>query len=192
MASSPLEREDDAVREVTRSWQLGLFVGFVTLILGIVIAVYPTSSINVICVLIGIVVLVGGVFRIIRSFDAAEQHRAWLAILGILMIVIGVALIRHLHFSRLLVALLIGIIFIVQGVVDLMIGFSGEAREGRAWPIVIGFLSLALGIIIIAVPENSLTVLAVLVGIWFAVLGLLEIIGSFILRHELKRSTAGP
>ena len=35
-------------------------------------------------------------------------------------------------------------------------------------------------------PTSSLNVLAVLLGIWFIIMGIFEITGGFILRHELR------
>jgi uncharacterized membrane protein HdeD (DUF308 family) len=182
------KQTDPALKAVTDSWQILALVGVITLIIGILVAAHPTTSLNVICVLFGIIVLIGGLAEVIRSFSAEEAHRALTAIVGVVMIVVGVILIRHLNLSRLLVALVVGVVFIIQGVVELMVGFSGESRRGR-WPILTGFVSLAAGIVVIAVPENSVKVLAILVGIWFIVLGLLELVSAFIIRRELKRAT---
>jgi uncharacterized membrane protein HdeD (DUF308 family) len=187
-AEARTSSSDNWVGEAKHSWKIALFEGIVWVVLGIIVTLHPSTSLNVICVLAGIIVLVGGVVRLVRSFSAPEGHRALTAIIGVFMVTVGVLLIRHLHFSRLLVAVLIGLVFIVQGTLELMVGLSGEAREGRAWPIVMGLLSLAAGIVVIAVPENSLTVLAVLLGIWFIVLGVFTIIGSMILRHVLKQA----
>jgi uncharacterized membrane protein HdeD (DUF308 family) len=181
--------QNEAVRLVTASWQAVLFVGFVLLVLGIIVAAHPTTSLNVICVLIGIMVLIAGVFRLIRSLDREDEHRAMNAVVGIALIIVGLILIRHLHLSRLLVALVVGITFIVQGAVDLVVGFSGDSARGRGWLIFIGLVSIAAGIVVLAVPEGSVTTLAVLVGIWFIVLGVLQMIWAFVIRHELKKAT---
>jgi uncharacterized membrane protein HdeD (DUF308 family) len=100
--------------------------------------------------------------------------------------VIGVVLIRHLHLTRALVGLFIGITWIVQGLAALIGGISGSVREGRAWWIIFGVVSLIAGIVVAAAPASSLNVLAVLLGIWFIVMGIFEIIGGFLLRHALR------
>ena len=46
------------------------------------------------------------------------------------------------------------------------------------------------GIVVVAVPTTSVTVLAVLVGIWFIVTGLMEIVGGFMQRHADSKSQA--
>ena len=175
---------------MTRSWQASLFLGVVTLILGIIVAAHPTGSLNVIAVLLGILLIISGIFHLIRVFDPGEPHRVWLGIAGLLFIVVGVILIRHLHLTRAAIGLFIGITWIIQGLVSLIAGLGGGSREGRGWWIAFGVISIIAGVVVTVSPLNSVTVLAVLFGIWFIVMGVFEIIGAFIFRHALR--TEGP
>jgi uncharacterized membrane protein HdeD (DUF308 family) len=89
----------------------------------------------------------------------------------------------------------VGITWIVQGVTALIGGIAGGAREGRAWWIAFGALSLIAGIVVTATPASSLTVLAVLLGIWSIIMGIFEIIGGLILRRMVnagEAALAGP
>ena len=47
-------------------------------------------------------------------------------------------------------------------------------------------VSLIAGIVVASAPASSLNVLAVLLGIWFIIMGIFEIIGALMLRHELR------
>jgi uncharacterized membrane protein HdeD (DUF308 family) len=189
MTSDEYDVASAQTQMVTGAWQAGLFLGAVTLVLGIIVALHPSGSLNVVAVLLGILMIVSGLFHLIRVFDRREAHRVWLGIAGLLFIVIGVVLIRHLHLTRAIIGLVIGITWIVQGVTALISGISGGAREGRAWWIFFGIVSLAAGIVVTATPASSVNVLATLLGIWFIVMGIFEIIGSFILRRAVH--TAG-
>ena len=172
------------------SWQSALFLGVVTVILGLIVSFHPSGSLNVIAVLVGILMIISGIFHLVRMFDGTEQHRVWLGISGLLLVAIGVVLIRHLHVTVALVGLVVGISWIVQGVSALVAGFSGDSREGRGWWIFFGILSLIAGIVVAAAPVTSVTVLAVLIGIWFVIMGVFEIIGSFRLRHAISKAQA--
>lgn len=172
---------------LTSSWQAAILLGALTLILGIIVTAHPTGSLNVLAVLLGILLILSGLFHLVRVFDPREPHRIWLGIAGLLFIVIGVVLIRHLHLTRSLIGLIIGITWIVQGLAALIGGIGGGVREGRAWWIVFGVVSLIAGIVVAATPADSLTVLATLLGIWFIIMGIFEIIGGFILRHAVHR-----
>jgi uncharacterized membrane protein HdeD (DUF308 family) len=172
---------------LTGSWQAAMLLGALTLILGIIVTAHPTGSLNVLAVLLGILLILSGIFHLIRVFDPREPHRIWLGIAGLLFIVIGVVLIRHLHLTRSLIGLIIGITWIVQGLAALIGGIGGGVREGRAWWVVFGVVSLIAGVVVAATPASSLSVLAVLLGIWFIIMGIFEIIGGFILRHAVQR-----
>ncbi len=188
MAQQDPRLNESTVPQVQRvAWQLTLFMGLVTLVLGIIVAVHPSTSLNVIGVLVGILFLASGAFQLIRSLDSATSHRAWSAVIGLAFIVIGVVLIRHLHLTRVLIALLIGLIWIVQGVAELMVGFTQTDRRGRGWTIVFGTVSLIAGIVVVALPSTSIVTLAVILGIWFIILGLLQILGSLMMRHVAKQ-----
>jgi uncharacterized membrane protein HdeD (DUF308 family) len=174
------------------TWEMTLFLGAATLILGLIVSFHPTGSLNVIAVLLGILTIISGIFNLIRVFDPAEPHRVWLGIAGLLFIVVGVVLIRHLHLTRSLIGLFIGITWIVQGLTALIGGISGGVREGRAFWIFFGVVSLIAGIVVAVTPASSLDFLAVLVGIWFVVMGIFEIISGFLLRRALHRGGPTP
>jgi len=186
MSSGDYEAQSPPPSLITASWQATLFLGVVTLILGIIVSLHPTGSLNVLAVLLGILMIISGIFHLIRVFDPAELHRVWLGVAGLLFIVLGVVLIRHLHLTRAIIGLIIGITWIVQGLAALIGGVAGGVREGRGWWIAFGLVSLIAGIVVVSTPASSLTVLAVLLGIWFIVMGIFEIVGGFMLRRALR------
>jgi uncharacterized membrane protein HdeD (DUF308 family) len=183
---------------MAQSWQATVILGTVTLFLGIIVSFHPAGSLNVVAILLGLLMIFSGIFHLVRLFGPGEVHRVWLGITGLLFIVIGVVLIRHLNLTLALIGLYVGITWIVQGVTALIEGIGGfrdGAREGRGWWIAFGVLSLIAGIVVTATPTTSITVLALLLGIWFIVIGLFEIIGGLMLRRaasHLEASLTGP
>jgi uncharacterized membrane protein HdeD (DUF308 family) len=183
---------------LARSWQATVVLGALTLILGLIVSFHPGGSLNVVAVLLGIVLICSGIFHLVRIFGPGEAHRVWLGISGLLLIVVGVILIRHLHLTTALIGLYVGITWIVQGVSALIAGIAGFGdgpSEGRGWWIAFGALSVIAGIVVTATPVTSITVLAVFLGIWFIVMGLFEIIAGFMLRravNTVEATLAGP
>jgi len=173
---------------IARAWQTTIFLGVITLILGLIVSFHPSTSLNVVAVLIGLLMIISGIFYLIRVFDSGEAHRVWLGIAGLLLIVIGVVLIRHLHLTVALIGLIVGITWIVQGISALATAISGGPGEGRGWWIFFGIVSLIAGIVVTAVPTSSITTIAVLIGIWFIIMGLFEIIGGFMLRRAIHQA----
>jgi uncharacterized membrane protein HdeD (DUF308 family) len=186
MASVDNDAQTSSLSALAASWQATLVVGVLTLIIGLVVSFHPTGSLNVVAVLLGILMILSGIFHLIRMFDSKEVHRVWLGIAGLMFIVVGVVLIRHLDLSRAAIGLVIGITWIVQGLTVLIGGLAGDVREGRAWWITFGVISVIAGLVVVSAPASSLNVLAVLLGIWFVIMGIFEIIAALMLRHELR------
>ena len=124
----PEDQEAPAEFTAASAWQTTLFLGVVTVVLGLIVSFRPSGSLNVIAVLVGILMIISGIFHLLRVFDRAEQHRIWLGIAGLLYIVIGVVLIRHLHLTLALIGLIVGLTWIIQGLAALFGGVAGSAR----------------------------------------------------------------
>jgi uncharacterized membrane protein HdeD (DUF308 family) len=173
------------------SWKASFLMGLATLILGVIVAFRPSGSLVVITVLLGILMMFSGVFHIIAALDGPEQHRAWRAIAGVLFIVGGIILIRHLQFSLALVGLIVGFSWVIQGMSALIGGITH--RAGRTgWSIFFGIVSLIAGIVVISTPIVSVVFLATFLGIWFAVIGVFEMVDAFMSRHTWDQPATGP
>lgn len=178
---------------MAQSWQATVIFGAMTLLLGLVVSFHPAGSLTVVAVLLGVLMIFSGLFHLVRIFGRGEAHRVWLGITGLLLIVIGVVLIRHLHLTTALIGLYVGLSWVVQGVTALIAGIAGfgDAAGGvRGWWIAFGALSLIAGIVVTATPVTSLTVLAALLGVWFIVIGVFEIIGGIMLRRAVSAAAA--
>lgn len=177
------------------SWKAGFLLGLITFIFGVILAFRPTESLAVFAVLVGVVMIVTGVYHIIRAIAASEQHRVWRGLAGVVCIVIGLALLRHLHLSVALVGLFVGFTWVIQGIAALVEGAGGRHRRGteRGWSLFFGAISLVAGVVVIAAPIVSVAALTLFMGIWLIVMGGMEMVGSLVFRHALRRaSQTGP
>ncbi len=173
------------------SWKASFVMGLVTLILGVIVAFRPSESLTVVMVLLGILLMFSGVFHIVAAVDAPEHHRAWRAIAGVLSIVAGIVLIRHLQFSLALIGLIVGLSWVIQGVSSLIGGISHRGGRG-GWSVFFGIVSLIAGIVVISVPVTSVVFLTTFLGIWFAVIGVFEMIDAWMSRHTWDQPATGP
>ena len=173
------------------SWKASFLMGLATLVLGVIVAFRPSGSLVVISVLIGILMMFSGVFHIVAAIDAPEGHRAWRAIAGVLFIVGGIVLIRHLQYSLALIGLFVGFSWIIQGVSSLVGGITRRGG-GTGWSVFFGIVSLLAGIVVISVPVTSIVFLTTFLGIWFAVIGVFEMVDAWMSRHIWDQTATGP
>lgn len=100
-----------------------------------------------------------------------------------LSIALGVVAFRGISQATAILALIVGIGWLVRGTFDLVAGLSAPGTPGRGWVIAGGVLSIVAGLAVLLWPSITLTALAWLVGLWLLVIGLVQVISAFALRR---------
>jgi uncharacterized membrane protein HdeD (DUF308 family) len=175
----------DVLAGVGRHWGWALAFGIVTLLAGLLALAWPGRTIVVLAVLFGIQLMVAGIFRFVAAFatdDATGATRVLLALLGVLSFIVGLYALRHILVTVTTLALLLGIFWIVNGTVEAFTALSHREIQGRGWTVFMGLLSIAAGVVVLVYPGISLATLAVVLGIWLLVFGIMEIVLAFQLR----------
>jgi uncharacterized membrane protein HdeD (DUF308 family) len=141
----------------------------------------------------GIQLVVTGLFRFVAAFatsDLTGGSRVLFALLGVLSVIVGLWAVRHVFLTLLALALLLGIFWVVNGMVEVFTALSHRLTPNRGWTVGIGILSVIAGIIVLAFPGLTLISLAVILGIWLLVFGVMEVVAAFRVRsvgHAAKR-----
>jgi uncharacterized membrane protein HdeD (DUF308 family) len=179
-------RQTDPVDMMTalgRSWGWILFFGIVTLLAGILTVAWPGRTVLVIAVLFGLQLFVGGIFRLVAAFtNEAAGHRVAYTLIGILSIIVGILCLRNLFQTVALLALILGVFWVISGVMDFFTGVFVRDMPRRGWVIFTGILGFLAGLVVLFQPAISLATLAWVLGIWLIVYGSMEIVASFSVR----------
>ena len=85
-----------------------------------------------------------------------------------------------------ILGILIGIAFLFRAFGAFFL--AADDKEGRGWNIFFGIVLLIAGIVLLAWPIQSVVTLAWVIGIWLIVIGIFEIIGSFIVKSAGKKA----
>ena len=182
----------DMLAGVGRHWGWVLFFGIVTLLAGLLTLVWPGRTIVVIAVLFGIQLVVAGIFRFVAAFASDDETggtRVLMALLGVLSFIVGLYALRHVLVTIAALALLLGIFWIVNGAVETFTALSHRGMQGRGWTILVGLLSIVAGIVVLVYPAISLATLAIVLGFWLLVFGIMEIVAAFRLRQAGQAAT---
>jgi uncharacterized membrane protein HdeD (DUF308 family) len=178
--------ERDILRIVGKSWGWVLFFGIVTLILGVLVVLKPKDTIYAFAILLGIWLFVAGLFRMVLAVadhDDTSGTRWLTAILGLLSVIIGILFLRHTEETVTTLAFLIGLFWVVGGIIEFFTAYSDHGSPARGFRIGMGVLAFAAGVVTLVWPHVTLGVLAVVMGIWLILYGVLEIALSLQLRH---------
>ncbi|APA98618.1 HdeD family acid-resistance protein [Nocardia seriolae] len=182
------------VQALARSaWQSILVTGILSVVLGILVLVWPGPTLVVAGVLFGIYLLVSGVFQLIAAFGLHVS--AWMRVLSfitaILSFILGFFCFRNEFQAIGLLALWIGITWIFRGTAVLVAAMSDAALPGRGWQILFGILLIVGGGLLIVEPFRSITALVVVVGCWLIAIGIFEVISAFQVKSRAKDVPAG-
>jgi uncharacterized membrane protein HdeD (DUF308 family) len=178
---SPTEVKKD-LRQVGT---LLIIAGVIGAIAGGLALVYPGITLLALALIAGINLLILGVMSLVDAFsgDGDTTTRVLAAVLGLLGIMAGLVVMRRPGESLLAVLVVLGIWLVISGIVDFVRAFASVDYRGMR--LLMGLVDVVLGGLILALPNESLKTLAILIGIAFIVRGVLSVVRGFQLRHEV-------
>jgi uncharacterized membrane protein HdeD (DUF308 family) len=161
-------------------WWLALGGAAVSLILGIMMLVWPQATLYVGAIIFGLWLLFHGAIYLVNAITAHAADgasRALHGVIGVLFVIAGVLCLRHLVLSLLVIATLIGVTWLIGGIVGLIEAFAGHhSGPVRLLAGVLGGLTVLGGLIVLIWPGPSLKTLVVLTGIWLLLLGAVQLV----------------
>jgi uncharacterized membrane protein HdeD (DUF308 family) len=171
-------------------WKSTLVSGLLSLAVGVLVLAWPGITILAAAIAFGVYLLITGVAEVVFAFSlhVSAGSRILLFISGAASLILAVLAFRHFGqgYAVLLLAIWIGVGFIFRGVATTISAISDPALPGRGWSIFVGVISLLAGIVVLASPFESIVTLAIVVGVWFVVIGVFEIVSSFGIRKGSK------
>jgi uncharacterized membrane protein HdeD (DUF308 family) len=189
-----MQQTDDArdvLGKIGESWGWVLAFSILTLILGIMVMAWPHATVKLVALLFGLQLLIGGIFALVRAFtNSGEGSRVLLAVLGVLGILVGIFVLRHLFQTVVILVLLLGVYWVLHGVIEFFVAVDHKGAPGRGVSITMGILSFIAGVIVLSWPAPTLLVLVWVLGVWLVVYGLIGIVGAFMVRRAVRTAAA--
>ena len=167
-----------------------IILGAITAVLGLVIVLNPFTTAQVLAILVGIELILIGILDLI-DHRAGNQKPSLAA--GIVSILAGLAVCVWPDVTLKVIAFIVGIGFVIRGVILLVAAFTPEAKAkgGRGLLIFVGGLSSVVGIAAMVWPKATIVVLAVLFGIQMIIVGVMALLGGIALgKAEIVEVTA--
>ena len=178
--SAAIERTDVMNRS---SGGVVVVVGVLSIVAGVLAIVYPDLTLLALALIAGINLLLLGCLGLVDSItsdDAAGSTRVLSGVLGLLGVITGLVVMRRPGESLLAIVLILGVWFVVSGLVDLIRAIA--TNEERAFRLLVAVVDLVLGGLILTLPDLTLTTMALLAGFAFIVRGAFAVIVGLRLR----------
>lgn len=146
--------------------------GVVSAVAGVLAIAYPKITLLALALISGINLLVLGALALGEALaDEDADGKTLRVVLGIVAVLGGIVVLRRPGEVVLVLVVALGAWLVVDGVVELMRALLVRATERRALVALGGVIDVALGIVVLALPEISLRTLATLIGVAFVVHG---------------------
>ena len=118
--------------------------------LGVVLIIWSDETISAICMLLAFGLIVMGVVNLVGYFT---NHRltSFNGMLGLILVLVGIWLFARPEYIAMIIPIVIGVMLAVHGISDIKMAFETKANGYEKWwsPMILGIISLALGIICI-------------------------------------------
>lgn len=174
-------------------WGIRVTEGVVAVLFGIAAVFWPGLTALTFLYLFAAFVLASGLINLfVGIFSFGEGVGVWIlkTLLALLQIGIGVYLLRHPNVAFATVILLIGFAFIFRGVFEIVAAFMDDLSGGmRTALIVVGALSLLVGIIVLFQPVSSGVAFVWVVGLYALISGPLMIASAIKDHRALEHVT---
>jgi len=182
------------IADAADHWGLVMAYGVFTLVIGLVLALWPSETITVVAVLVAIQLVATGLLRIVlaaftRSVDGAG--RVLLVLAGSLALVVGLLCLRDPLQSVLVLGMVIGAWLVIAGVADL-IGSMSSHRDHRGWDVAGGVISVLAGGFLLVNPDTSLRIFVIALCAWLLLTGGVAVVIAWALRSDSRSSTGVP
>ena len=162
--------------------------GVIAIILGIFAMLAPGLTGISVAILVGVIVLVGGIVRIIWAFQAGSLGKGLLMFaIGGLTLLCGIALVANPLFASGVLTIILAVYFIVDGICEIAAAMRLRPASGWGWMLFGGIISIWLGIMIWGqFPLSGAWAIGILLGIKLFFVGLIMVTGGSAVRTMAK------
>src|SRR5829696_1427573 len=171
-------------------WWLVLVEGIVAAVLGLILLVAPGASLVFLVWLLGIYLLIAGIFRIVGVFLDSSSW-GWKLVAGILCLIAGFAVLSNPLWSTTLAStwliIFVGFLAMLQGAAGLVVAF-----QGGSWGMgVLSVLGILFGLFLVINPLIGVATLTFILAIFMLIGGVGAVLQAFRMRRGAVSAQQG-
>jgi uncharacterized membrane protein HdeD (DUF308 family) len=176
-----------------RAWPLVAVRGVFAVLFGILTLVWPGVTVLALAIVFGVYALFDGVGAIVQAFRPGDgAQRAAYALLGVLGLIAGVLALVWPGATVVVVTTLVGAWAVVTGIAEIVAAVRLRKQiTGEAFLIIAGVLSVVAGILVLVHPIAGAFGIAVLIGVYALLYGVMLVVLAFRLRGLPEPEASG-
>ena len=159
--------------------RMELLMAVISLILGVIMVIFPQKTMSVICYVIAGAILLYGVIDIISYFTSKsyEGNFSLTLLRGVVASVIGIIIFIRPSYLSTFIPIVLGILLIIDGITSIQKSVFLKNNNVYFWHIsmIESILTLALGIFVLINPLSAQTAIIICLGISFIWYGITSV-----------------
>lgn len=169
-----------------------IIMGLMYIIIGALIAFNPLLTQIVLIYIIGILAIFYGVNLVVRYFRGFDGYASIIIdlIMGLLLVGSGIYVLFNPVISSLTLPMVAGIYLIVDAIVKVPVSYQAyKVFDIPLWIILITILiPFILGLLLVLEPFNTAMQIVMLTGLFFIISGIIDVIITIYIHHQLKKA----
>jgi uncharacterized membrane protein HdeD (DUF308 family) len=172
------------VETIRQASTLSILWGILLIVFGMFAVGSPFIAAVAVSVAVAWLIILAGVVHLMLAFHAHRAGRlVWKLLVGLAYVFFGVYLILHPVLGVASLTLVLAVLFLIEGILDVILFFNMRPMRGAVWVLVDGIVTLLLGLMIyLQWPSSSLWAIGVLVGVSMIISGVTRIMLSLAVR----------
>lgn len=147
-----------------------ILYSFLLSLLGLALIIWPETSAETFCIIIGAISLIYGIVKVVEYFARGAVTYAFFQFDlagGVFLTIIGVVLLLHPKYILLFLPVVIGFYMIIDGVMKVQTSIDAKRFGLRAWWLILtgALLCTALGMYLLFNPLEGGAVLMIVIGV---------------------------
>lgn len=181
---------DKMINKLKKIINSSIVISCLFIVLGIILILFPKTSLDVFAYMISVLLLVNGIYLIVLEIKLRSR---WIPIdtmlAGILSILFGIIMIIYPEMLRILVPVVLGTWFILASIFKIRLACSLRNIEGAPWilTLVMAILAIICGLILIIDPIGSSITLTLFAGIMMIIYSISDIIDMIVFKKHLNK-----
>ena len=169
---------------------VSIIFSIIFIAIGIFVLLKPETAINIICYVLGVLLILWGVVSMIQFFSdkTSESYLSISFIFGAFMFIFGLIILIKPEIIASIIPLLLGIWMLINGVTKLSYSLTINKLSNATVSIVGSIFIIILGVLLIFNPFAGAKSLVQIIGISFIVYSVIDLAESIALTFSLKKN----
>lgn len=175
------------IKKINEYINLSIILSVLFMIVGVLLIVWPKSSLDTFAYVIGTIMIIYGIYSFIDSFSINPALCLFQMTNSILSFLLGICVFLNPSIFESILPIALGIFFIISGAFSSRISFIiKDIDNSYILSLFTSILMIICGVVLIINPGNTALVITTLIGIVLIVYSVSAIVDMFVFKSRVK------